>query len=513
MLWVWWPQVSSALDLMPDLRLDPRLVNYTLEHGYLWWSGDPLHAQFWHIPLFYPQLHVTAYTDVMIGVGPLYWVWREFGAAPDTAFQLWMMTCFTLNFAAAHYLLRRGFGLSVTATCFGAVLLAFGGAQVVHIWHPQLIPMFFVYAAIGALCEIFAERNRARPGARRVAMGGLCSAVALQFYTAFYPLFFFGLFAAVAGLLGVLQRAPRARALEWLKADWAFCVVAAGLTMAAAAPLLSEYLGTADALGLRPYMARFVARPASWLLLGTENFAWGWLQTDAGPFRELAPMEHSAGVGIATALLGAVGLFRMRDRFQLRVLAVAAVGLIALATTVGDFSLWRWVHAWIPGAGAIRVPSRIPMVLAVVTAIGAVAWVDRLSGPRRRALGFAALALCCVEQLRAPFPQMSKEALRTHTAAIAAKVPTHCRAFFLVYDGPAGYVLEDDDAAWVQLATGLPTVNGRYGNNPKHWKLRKHQSNGPQPDPVALRVELRRWLARFDAEPQKVCWVEYGRAG
>ena len=119
MLWVWWPQLSSGLASMPDLLRDPRLVNYTLEHGYRWWLGDPLHAAFWQTPLFHPQPNVTAYTDVMIGVGPLYWAWRELGAAADTAFQLWMLACFALNYAAAFGLLRRGLALSTPAATFG----------------------------------------------------------------------------------------------------------------------------------------------------------------------------------------------------------------------------------------------------------------------------------------------------------------------------------------------------------------------------------------------------------
>ncbi|MGE4606599.1 MAG: hypothetical protein AAEJ52_07660, partial [Myxococcota bacterium] len=179
------------------------------------------------------------------------------------------------------------------------------------------------------------------------------------------------------------------------------------------------------------------------------------------------------------------------------------------ATLFGDFSVWRWFHGYLPGAGAIRVISRISMVFALVVALGVALWCDGLARRGRWALVAALALLCAAEQIRFPYPQTDKLELRRHIDALAARVAPNCAVFATIYTGPAGYQLEDDDAAWVQLATGKPTVNGRYGNSPKNWKLYRHQSDALRPDPLRLERAAQDWLASFGTEPNDLCWVEY----
>ena len=47
---------------------DPRLVQFILEHSYLWLSGEPLHAGFWSPPVHYPVAGVGAYSDTLVQV-------------------------------------------------------------------------------------------------------------------------------------------------------------------------------------------------------------------------------------------------------------------------------------------------------------------------------------------------------------------------------------------------------------------------------------------------------------
>ena len=150
---------------------DGRLVNHVLEHGYRWVMRHDGHQNFWNVPLFHPETNVTAYTDVLLGAGPLYWVWRWIGCDPDTAFQLWMITVRTLNYVAAYWLLRRCFGVSGWAATCGAYLMTFTVGLRVAYEHPQLAPMFYVWLAVGALQRIFAVR-RARRAARDASCFG-----------------------------------------------------------------------------------------------------------------------------------------------------------------------------------------------------------------------------------------------------------------------------------------------------------------------------------------------------
>jgi hypothetical protein len=187
---------------------DPRLVNYTLEHGYRWLSRVPAHASFWNAPLFHPHPNVSAFTDTLLGLGPFYWPWRLLGAAPDTAFQLWMLSVWSLNFFAAYLLLRRSIGARVPGASLGAYVFAFGSRQLNYFAHQQLVPLFYVVLGVVALFWIFGERVTDKR--RRAGIVLLALVVVLQAYSAYYPLFSFGLLLVAAGGLALLL--PRCRA-------------------------------------------------------------------------------------------------------------------------------------------------------------------------------------------------------------------------------------------------------------------------------------------------------------
>jgi hypothetical protein len=437
-------------------------------------------------------------------------LWRWLGAEPDTAMQLWMVACSALNFSAAYQLLSRGLRLRVAAATLGAFLMAFGGPATIRVWHPQLMPQFFIYVALLALFEIFAgDAERRRSPSRRVWIVILCAASALQFYTAFYPFYFFALLAALALGVSSSRAKSRQRIREFVRWHGAFAAGSIAASIVAVSPLAWQYLGTVEQLGLRPFMTRFAPRPASWLLLGTENLWFGWLQRDGGPFSALADIEHAGGVGFLTAGVGVLGLWQARQRRGVWIMVVATGGLMVLSTQFGDISIWREFQRFLPGAGAIRVLSRISMVFALVVPLGVALWSDALAQRGRYVLA-ATLALLCVgEQARSPYPQIDKMELRTHIDTLASQVDEDCGVFATVYTGPAGYLLEDDDAAWVQLATETPTVNGRYGNSPRNWKLYRYQSDASTPDRVRLEQAAKHWLESFGVDPKELCWVAY----
>lgn len=506
-LWVFGPQLASSLQLMIGLPRDPRLVNYTLEHGYRWLMRYPLHSDFWQTPLFYPYANATAFTDLLIGLGPLYWVWRWLGAEPDSAFQLWILVCWSLNFWVAYLLLRRGLEVGRVPASLGATLVAFSSAQLTRLYHPQLIPLFLVLLGTFALLRIFSDRPDVR---RRSWVLALSVSIVLQAYTAFYPFFFFGLLLALALAWALTLREGRLRLFAFLRSDGMFAGGCVLIAVVLITPLVLRYLGVAEELGLRPFMTKYAPRPASWFLLGEGNYLFGWLQREGGPFAHLSEMEHSAGIGFIAPLVGLCGLLGARRRPGMAILLLATGSLMLIATMFGDFSVWRWVHAHVPGAGGIRAIARVSMILTLAVPIGIALLLERLWRSGSYALCAALALLCVIEQPGTPLLHVSKLANRQKIEKLAERVGDHCAAFLLVYRGPPGHLLEDDYAAWVQLATHKPTVNGRYGNVPKDWKLFRFQSDGAIPDRRQLRLALNDWLERYAVDPRSVCWVEYG---
>ena len=142
LLSVFLPMIRSGLRLTHGGLGDPRLVHYILEHGFLWMTGAAGHESFWSPPVFSPHPNVSAYTDLLLGYGPLYWPWRLLHLPPDTSFQLWMLGTWSTNFLAAFLLLRHGIGGGRLGAACGAYLIAFGNPLQSQFGHPQLTPLF-----------------------------------------------------------------------------------------------------------------------------------------------------------------------------------------------------------------------------------------------------------------------------------------------------------------------------------------------------------------------------------
>ena len=320
---------------------DPRLINYLLEHSYLWLRDIPLHRDLWTPPFFYPTRDTFAFSDTLLGAAPLYWFWRLAGIPADTSFQLWLVTCFPINFAVFFVFLRRTFSLAVVPSTIGAFLYAFGAPRVSDIGHPQLLPHFFTIVALMVLGRLLEGRQR-----RFAAQGALWSilavAIAAQFYTSVYMAWFLSLGGGIALLWGLRDRSCRPALAGLLRRDWG--LMTASLTLAAVliAPLLLRYLELARQLGPRTMFEVSLALPTlgSWVYLGPESWVYHWQPRLLGLVRygAIEPAKR-IGVGWMTLPLCLWGLVLGRDRPAVRILGLTGLTLAILVTPLPRFFL------------------------------------------------------------------------------------------------------------------------------------------------------------------------------
>lgn len=494
----WW----SGFRLTHHGLGDGRLVNFTLEHGHRWLRQVEPHLDFWRPPIFFPYDRASAFTDVLLGVAPPYWLARSLGAAPDTALQVWVLVIHCVNFAAAYWLLRSGSRLGVWPATAGATLLA----AMSQVWTSHLQLYCFGYVLIGmlALFRVFDQRQTAPgPGRRRgwIAVFYVCAI--LQLWTAVYPFFFFGLLAVLGALVALMVPRLRTQFIDRVRADafvWLGMAVVAAILVA---PLLIQYLQTASELGFREYHRDALPTPTSWVSIGPRDHL---ARRVASP---IPPAPVPWGVGTVVGLTGAVGLILGRRRGSVVVLAGASLLLFVLGTNWFGSSLWQWVHEWIPGAGGIRAPARLPMAWVPAVVLGVALFVQWAMQQRRTVLASGVVLLCLLERAHV-LGVIDKQAVRQHVSGLAARVDTGQDAFLLVGIGSQGRWIPDD-AAWVALATGVPAVNGRYGNRPEGYELDRDLQIEPADAGARARVEsaLRAWLSSNGVEREQVQWLEY----
>ena len=120
------PMIFSGFRRIQVDLIDTRLIHYLLEHGYLWVRQAPEHRAFWNLPMFYPVANTASYSDILLSVGPVYWLWRATGASHDLAFGGWMICMSVLNYASALLLFRKGLGFEWLPSALASFLVAFG---------------------------------------------------------------------------------------------------------------------------------------------------------------------------------------------------------------------------------------------------------------------------------------------------------------------------------------------------------------------------------------------------
>ena len=514
------PLFTTGFAVVPGGLGDARLVHFSLEHAHRFLLRQELHRDLWDPPLFYPARNVGAHTDILLSLTPFYTPWRLLGAPPVTAFQLWLIAVWALNYVAFHLFLVRVLRLNPVAAAAGAYLFAFGSPRVANVAHPQLVPWFYLVLALYALFRtieldgpLASEKRK-----RRAWIAVFFLALVLQLYGAFYPLFFFGLFLGLATVLALAWRLPRRRLLELARGEAPALAVCGLLAAALAAPLLERYLLAAQILGLRTWAAvePLLPRWQSWLLMGHENWLYGWIYgTELWPkgphWRSSA---HAGGLGVVATVLAIAGLWHYRQRISTRLLAALSLLAVLLATLwPGGWTLWRVLYEYLPGTGGLRAVGRVSMLLLIPAAVGVAYFFERRLRNRRGTVVAAILVLLMAIEQGSRTPYYDRETARRRVAVITDALEAHCPTFLLSSADRRYRFWLQEDAMWATLETGVPTVNGRYGNDPPGWGLRLRSGFSSTAYRQGIDQALEAWARANCLDPAEICRLEIDRHG
>lgn len=513
LFWAYHPTLLSGFARLQTDPGDTRLNNYLLEHSLLWVTGAPLHRDYWSPPVFYPTPSTGAYTDLLLGLAPLYWLPRLLGAPPDTAFQLWTLALLALNYLLAYLFLR---GLRIggpLGAAFGAFLFAFGAPRTAQLAHIQLLPQLFVLAAWLALIRLAQQHDRRwtrRQPAGWIAL--LFGAAVLQLYTAFYTAWFLTLTLVLAVSWALLLPTYRRIGLAIVRQHWAALGLGGLLAALLALPLLLQYLDAARAVGVRSYaeVQPFLPSRWAWLYLGPTSWLYGGL-AQLEPFKAMQyGYEKELGFGLVSAAAALLGLALERRRPGVGLLLLVAGSLMLLITILPrNVQLWELVHGFVPGASAVRAVSRAGVLLLLPAAIGLTFLLERLwSGPRPW-LALMVGLVCILEQGRTT-PSYDKAVIRGWVETIAQQIGPDCHSFLYtprVSDPTPPIHRYQVDAMWAGLRRGLPTLNGYSGNTPPGWEF-EIGTIRTRADERRLQEALERWRAVWSLKPDSVCQVQ-----
>ncbi|MDD5569996.1 MAG: hypothetical protein PHD97_02460 [Bacteroidales bacterium] len=262
--------LGDNLEYIPGDLGDSRFINYLLEHGYRWLTGNV--QSFWDGEFMYPFKNSIALSDSMLGTLPFYSIWRFLGFSPESSYQLWWICICSLNYWCSYFVFKKWFNRSDVALVL-AWIFAFSVFNLGQLNFMQMIVRFMVPVVFYAAYKMVIT-----PSAKYLLIYcfgiifQLCSAV----YTGFYLLYFSALFVFIYYLISKKWK----DLLYYFKnKKLAYTSLIFFLSLLAFQWLLLPYLKMSNIVGLRLYREVTINLPLwnSFLFPHEASVAWGFL--------------------------------------------------------------------------------------------------------------------------------------------------------------------------------------------------------------------------------------------
>lgn len=462
------------LESMPGDIGDARLNNYFLENIYQYLNGNV--ESLWHLSFYYPFPYTLGFSDNLFGSSPIYLLTRYFGFLPDTAFQIWYLFGYIVNFVSTFYVLRK-IGKSSLAASIGALIFAFALPTTAHVAHAQLQYRFGIPLAIFFLIKFLDKKDWSS-----LIVSGLW--LVWQFYAGIYIGFFtlFLMLAMVLTYIGYeklwLGHSFKSTLLVFISA-WKYLsrrrkfqyLFFSGLLLFLMVLLFYPYLQASLLYGAKrswDEISVMLPRLQSYIL--SDN-SYLWSSPNAEIFSDI-PMrhEHQMFFGLLPLLLAITGLFvgnRQQSGLAYTLMA-GMLGLVfALTLYVGGFSLWYFIHK-LPLASAIRAMTRLDLALLIVIAYFAAITVDYIRS--RYSLGTKIVSIVVLPLLILEFSMTTmytskKDEWRDRISQAEKRIPEYLPKDSIIFmaQKSGSFYIDELDAMWVSLIHGMKSLNGYSG--------------------------------------------------
>lgn len=475
-------QIGGEFTFLFGDRFDGLIEVSILEHWFNVFKGC---GEWSTINYFFPHKNTLAYNDGYFIYGIFYSIFRVFGADLLLASELVNVTFHAVGFIAFHAVCRRVFRMDFTWALAGASLFTIACNSLTQGNHAQLFTIALVPVQTLLLERAATAFREDRSRAAALWGAGAAALFGAWLMTAFYTAWFFAFFVVICCALYPLiaGRAAVLSVLGAVRGNIVAVLIIALVFVVCAAPFLWLYLPKAVETGMHSY-GQFQPKITHILNVGPGNLIYGGIMERLGALAPSAfPQVGEFVVGVppvtlACFLIGAVTCRRRGSEF--RVLIAAIVVFWILTIDIGGVSLWRVVHALVPGAKAVRVVSRShlfltgPMIVVALLGLS-----DVLRGAVRLPAAAALVAVMLIEQVTVP-PTFLNRSEETARLGALPPAPRECRAFAAVAarEGEAGAgnrTLElyshNVDAMVIASVRKLPTINGFSTFNPPDWNF------------------------------------------
>jgi hypothetical protein len=454
---------------------------------------------------FYPEKRVLGYSDTLLGLGVPFAALRSIGIDRYLAFEYVFMCVTAIGFVGMYCLLRGVLRFARSTALIGTFLFIISNMYYIDLVHMHLnfvviAPWFLVFVAR------YWDLKNNQPAAARVSICVAALLLALVLYTTFNEGWFVVFCSAACVVCYAICTCIAERnaqpALRMPKEAWGqkWNLLLGGVVfLVALIPFLLLYLPSLHRTGKRGLAETlfFMPRILGVFDVGRDNLVWG--QLSARIQDSISPggiHEHPAGwpllsvsVFLVTAVHCGVCLWRSRQEkatpqtrtiYVVSAIALTCLTLWTAGVKVGNHApVWALLWKFAPGAGAIRVPQRINLVLnigvVIVCMFGLEVLRNRLAGRGRMAYLIPAVLVgaLAVEQLNFMPTHLISRTSEARKFSRILPPPKECSAFYISNwsEHASEMLVTQTDAMLVAQQYGIPTLNGYSSWFPGSWGL------------------------------------------
>lgn len=474
----------SQLDhmrMMPGDIGDARLVNYFLEHIHQYFIGNI--ESVWHPRYLAPFPFILGFSDNLFGSFPVYEIARLWTTETDTAFQIWFLAAYPINYLAAYFALRR-LGCDPVSASIGALIFAFALPVTSHIGHPQLLYRFGLPMAIALYISFLANKNW-----WHLLFAGFW--LVWQYFCSIYMGFFASLLLAtisIAFFIPYLQNLKKTRArksanfISQMKALPVLSALIIGLglifLLLAMIWLFYPYLKVTELYGAKRSTAEISTMLPHIQSYFTADASLIWSRISQ--YYPEIPMkhEHQMFAGAIPLVLAFIALLSRRtppSNSAYPLMLWSFVGSFALTLSVFGYSLWIPLTN-LPLVSAIRAVTRLDLALLFPIAFFSALAVDKIKALDKPvfSIALAVMILVMIGEMSATSPYVStkaewRERLALKQHELPKKLPENAILFFSQTRGP--WYADELDSMWVALQKNVSTLNGYSGFLPPGYSI------------------------------------------
>lgn len=475
-------------------RGDGRLTNLLVEH---WWRFFQGKERFSDLLMFYPTQGVLGYTDMLLGHGLIYALFRLAGINMFASYKFTLIFMHGMGMLSMFYLLKKKLKVSYAWSLFGTTAFCCSDTLARHVGHTQLMAVcmlpILVILFISFIQNLELRRNR------NVLAYLLISWFALLTYTAWYVAFFTGLFCLIFLVVSFISfKRAHLDVLSILK-KW-MTVIRYDLVgyiiflIIIYVPFIYVYLPVFQSSSGYSYsdVSIYLPEIIDLIHVSENNYMMGWLMKILKLDNRGYSGELAEGFSCVLLLLFFIMFFVQRKNWQIqnknesitqkrcllivKNIFVTIMICLALMMRLGSngVSLWAFIYYLIPAAKSIRAVARfllwLSFPMAVVTSYCADQYISLQQ--RGKAISVVLTALVFVSNVNdtGVFSKWSAKEELSFIRGVSVP-PENAESFYIIDSQKkedAAYIYQLD-AFEIGTYYSLKTINGYSGQFPNGW--------------------------------------------